>query len=563
MNIDPLFEPAVGATARVVTPEIAQASPAKQSGFVGGANDAASRFSAELSSWNPAIRTPDQDILPEKKTIDARVRDIVRNDAVANAGVVLHKDNIVGAQYVISCKPNYTYLGKTAEWATKFQEEVETKFMMWAESPDKWVAANRRHTLTSFLRLGIGIKLYGGESLIACEWIDKGPRRPYKTAVQFVDTDRLSNPNGLADTLNLRGGVEMGAHGEAIAYHIRQAHPAARNDPGAFSWKRVAARKRWGRLQMAHIYDENRPDQTRGLSDFAVGLSDMKMLKKFRGVALQNAVLNATFAASIESELPSSDEVYARLGAGNKETNIYSTIAEQYFGAVTEFSSGAKATLLDGVKVPHLMPGMKLQLRPAGTSGALGTDFEKSCLRYIASTLGVSYEELSRNFADSNYSSARAAMLMTWKRMQAEKKSTADVMANIVFRLWFEEAVNNNELETVTRSDPSIYDGMNLDAYTTCEWIGASRGQIDEVKETQAAVLRVNNNLTTLEDELAKQGKDWRKVLLQKKAEKELMDEYGLTPVVDSNVMNSLTANPRDSRTDGEAKEDPGDETDA
>jgi capsid protein len=68
-----------------------------------------------------------------------------------------------------------------------------------------------------------------------------------------------------------------------------------------------------------------------------------------------------------------------------------------------------------------------------------------------------------------------------------------------------------------------------FDALTKCEWIGASRGQIDELKETEAALARVEGGISTREDELARLGKDWRKVFRQMAREKKLADELGIT----------------------------------
>lgn len=261
-----------------------------------------------------------------------------------------------------------------------------------------------------------------------------------------------------------------------------------------------------------------RVDQTRAVADIVAGLKEIAITRKFRDVTLQNAVVNAMYAASIESELPP-EAAYAQLGGGDVGSAITS-YAEAYLSAVNEYVGSSKHMKIDGVKIPHLFPGTKLQLRPAGSPGGVGQDFEQSLLRYIAASLGVSYEELSRDYTKTNYSSARAAMANTWKFMQSRKKIVADAMANAIFRLWLEEAINKNML----RSFPANAAGMlytdgvlNLmfEALCQCDWIGAARGQIDELKETQAAVLRIKYGLSTHEDELARLGKDWRNVYAQ------------------------------------------------
>lgn len=494
-------------------------TPGKDFAF-GGAYDGAARFDKQLAGWTPPLNSADLDILPDKELLDARTRDSMRNDAYIQGGATIHKDGIVGSLYFLNSKPDWETLGFTEAWAEEFQREVEAKFTLWAESPRKWVDAARQNTFTSMIRLGVGVYTQGSEVLATVEWLrDKG--REFNTAIQMVDTDRLSTPTELQWDENVRGGIRMNQFGAPQSYFIRVRHQhdiGLWRGMGAYQWKEIPAEKPWGRQQVIFIREQQRVDQTRAVADMVAGLKEIAITRKFRDVTLQNAVVNAMYAASIESELPP-EAAYAQLGGGDVGSAITS-YAEAYLSAVNEYVGSSKHMKIDGVKIPHLFPGTKLQLRPAGSPGGVGQDFEQSLLRYIAASLGVSYEELSRDYTKTNYSSARAAMANTWKFMQSRKKIVADAMANAIFRLWLEEAINKNML----RSFPANAAGMlytdgvlNLmfEALCQCDWIGAARGQIDELKETQAAVLRIKYGLSTHEDELARLGKDWRKVYAQ------------------------------------------------
>ncbi|MEW3617902.1 hypothetical protein QOZ13_29535, partial [Pseudomonas aeruginosa] len=59
-------------------------------------------------------------------------------------------------------------------------------------------------------------------------------------------------------------------------------------------------------------------------------------------------------------------------------------------------------------------------------------------------------------------------------------------------------------------------------------WIGAARGQIDELKETQAAVMKINSGLSTWEAELARLGQDWRRVFRQQARERRMQEDLEL-----------------------------------
>lgn len=525
-------------------------APESPSEMAASAYEAANRTAHELALWAPPMQSADMEIIAEKSVADPRVRDMLRNDAYVQNGATIQKDSIVGEMFLLNAKPNYKVLGLDETWAEEFQEEVEAKFTLYAESVKNYPDAARRQTLTGLTRLAVGIHAMTGEVLASVEWMRSGAR-PFCTALQMIDLDRLGNPNGEMDSPTLRGGVHRDSYGAPLGYWIRCSHPADFSDPDAFFWKYVPATRGqvvgnpgWDRPQMIHIVDQWRPDQSRGISAMVSALKEMRMTKKYRDIVLQSAVLNATFAASIESDLPQ-DVVLAQAGGG--DPGALTKFAGDYLGEVARYVGGSRNIRVDGVKVPVFYPGTKMKLQNAGTPGGVGTGFEASMLRYIASSLGVSYEQLSKDYSSANYSNLRAAMAETGKRMRVQKRQVADRFATIYYRLWLEEALNAGAIESMPRKSPNWYDGLNADAYSACEWIGASMGQIDELKETQAAVLRVNNGLSTREAELARLGRDWRVVFRQLAREQKLAETEGLTFGADkssTNMMNAASGQP-------------------
>lgn len=529
--------------------------------IVGDPYEGASRNSRELAMWRPGNNTADKDIIPNKRLSDARVRDTLRNDAFVRNGQLLHQDNIVGGQFLLNAKPmTKIVLGTEDEiWEREFQEEVETKFLLWAESISAWPDASRRHTFSSLVRLAVGSFLATGEVLALVEWArDESEIRPMNTSLRMVDLDRLSTPFIRAGDPFVIGGVEVNKRHIPVAYHIRKAHPDAYYWGEAHEWERIPAKKPWGRPQVIHLFDQVRANQTRGLSDLTVALKEMRMTKTFRETVLQNAVVNATYAASIESDLDT-EAVFMRLGGGNLGSDAAAQYQELisgymggYMGAVAQYMGASNQFQIGGVKIPHLPPGSKLHLQPAAKGGPLGTDLEKSLLRHIAAALGVSYEQLSKDYSETNYSSARAAMTETWKRMTALKSLIADRFASIVYRLWLEEAINNGIITALPRrmgTDSAwLYQPLMMEAITACEWIGASRGQIDELKETQAAALRMKYGFSTLEKETMRLGGDWRQNLRQMAREKEALEAIGLShpATVTDNTMNAASGAPSD-----------------
>jgi hypothetical protein len=93
-----------------------------------------------------------------------------------------------------------------------------------------------------------------------------------------------------------------------------------------------------------------------------------------------------------------------------------------------------------------------------------------------------------------------------------------------VYELWFEEMVDAGKIEA-----PGFYD--NRTAWTRARWIGPGRGWIDPLKEAQAAELRMDIMVSTLEDECAEQGKDWEEVLEQRAIEEARKKKLGLDQI--------------------------------
>lgn len=506
------------------------APPAEKA--IGGGLEGAERTNRDTVLWTAPIISPDRQINPIKDEADARGRDMVQNDGFAIGAVHTHRDSIVGAQYRLNAQPDYDLLGTDEGWAEEFQKVVEGRFNLISDSPECWLDASRMNTLTGLTRLAVGGYLFTGEVLATAEWVRQAGR-PFSTAIQMVSPTRLTNPDGKMDTRFLRRGVEKNIFGQPTGYWFRVAHPYDYwNDNSQWSWRYVAATKPWGRRQVIHIIEQLQPDQTRGISDMVSVLRQMKMTKKFQEITLQNAVVNATYAAAVESELPR-EVVFGAMGAGQAG---FGDMLGQYLNALKSYIGASNGIAIDGVKMPHLFPGTKLNLKPMGTPGGVGTGFEESLQRHVAAALGLSYEEFSKDYTKTNYSSARASMGQTWKYMQGRKKNVADRFATMVYLLWLEEEINagNVPLPPGFTLDTFYGDPVMREALTSCDWIGASRGQIDEMKETQSALMRIKGGLSTHEQECARLGQDYRRVFKQLSREQRLAESLNLTFALDA-----------------------------
>jgi lambda family phage portal protein len=509
---------------------VAIITPHTEQTAMGGGLEGAQHTSRETALWTPAMGSPDQIINSVKDLADARTQDMVQNDGYAAGASSLHRDNIVGSHYLLNSTPNWRMLGLDEVWAEEFQLACESQFNTYGESQDCWFDASAHNTFTDMISLAVSSFVITGEVVGTSEWIED-KARPFSTALQFISPSRLCNKMNLPDSRNLRRGVVLNDYGRAVSYQFRKAHKSEWFDSQAWDWVEVPAQKPWGRKNVLHVMMQLLPSQNRGVAEMVAALKQMRMTKRFQEVVLQNAVVNASYAASLESDMPTG-EAFALLGAGDK--GIIGGM-NQYVGAyltmVQEYLSGSKNISIDGTKIPHLPPGTKLNMQNMGTPGGVGTGYEQSLLRHIAACLGLSYEEFSRDYTQTNYSSARASMNNTWKSMQSKKRKVADRTANFIYTLWLEEALTSGKLPLPAgKTWRWFYEPGVKDALCSAKWVGASRGQIDEKKETEALLLRIEGRVSTYEDECARLGKDYREVFAQRAREKKLMEDLGITP---------------------------------
>lgn len=479
--------------------------------------DAADRNSQELSLFNPNMGSADSDYIQHRNTIVSRTRHLVQNSGWASSAVTRHLDSVIGIGFRPSVKPDYHALGLSKDWARQFAKEVEGRWRMFAEDPYCYIDVQRRKNFTDILRVAYREWLIAGEAIAVGLWLPGKPHGRCATTIQMMDSDLLSNPYDVPDSETMRGGVELDEYGGAIAYHFRQAHPAEfgmHSNFNAWTWERVSRETPWGRRRVIHAYEEHRPNQTRGISKFAPVVERFKMLDKYDKTELQAALLNAVLAAVIESPM---DGELMLDAMEDKTLDGYQKLRSEYHDE--------KRLHLNGTRVSTLFPGEELKLQAPTRPSTAFVEFERACLRNIAAAMGLTYEQMTADWSQVNYSSARAAMMEIWKTLGSDRTIFANQFATHIFLLWLEEEINAGKI-VLPEGAPSFYEAPG--AYAKIKWLGTGRGYVDPEKEAKAANMRINTRISTLEDECAEQGKDHEEVLEQMAEELELMKKLGL-----------------------------------
>lgn len=484
------------------------------SGYRGG------QYEKDMLSWSPSLRSADAELLPDMDAMVARGHDLHRNNSFISGSIQLNKDNVIGSGLRLSSKPDYRLLGLDAEWASEWSRDVEAKFRGFSEDPGCYIDAGRRNRLGDLLLLGYTQFLTSGEILGSAEWLpDRGSL--FSTAMQMIDSARLSNPNNMMDSNQLRGGVGLDKHGAAHTYHFRSALQGDSRFAGSktHEWNAVSRETKWGRQQVLHIFEQERPGQTRGKTGLASVIASGFKLGKFKDASLESAIINSMYAAVMRTNLD-----YARaaetLGADELEgyqTAIQDT-AQAYYGD--------KAVKAGGAKVLRLMAGDEFDFTTPQHPGPNFSEFEGSFLREMAAGQNITYEQFSRDYTKTNYAGARAGLQDAFKFFMSRRERVGGRMASFIFELWLEEAIDKGVVK-LPPGAPDFYAAKS--AYCHARWIGPGKGTIDPLKEGKAKELNMDMGTLTFEDACAEDGKDWEENLDQIARERKRMEELGIT----------------------------------
>lgn len=490
--------------------------------------DAADNFSDQMADWQPALWSPDNEINIYRDKIVSRVRDMTRNDGWASGAVTRILDNAVGAVFRPIFKPDYRYLAEltgnpefNAEWAAKYSRYMDAQWRTWANDEGRWCDMERKQTVSQMLRLAMRHKLVDGDSLVLMHYdmerLGYG-KASMATAMQVIDPDRLSNPQQLYDMPNVRGGVELDANLAPIAYHIREAHIGDWwSGEKTMTWKRIPRETSWGRPIVIHDFEHDRAGQHRGISIFAPVVQRLKMLIKYDQTELESAILNAMFGAFIQSPY---DPAMVEDAMGDSDS------LGVYQDERIDFHNDRRISLKGGARMPMLFPGETVQTVNAARPYSNFSVFQDAFLRNIAAQTGLSTQQITQDWSNVNYSSARAAMLEAWKTLTRRRHEFAIGTCQPIACCFVEE-IHSLGGVPLPEGAPDFVEART--AYSHAKWIGPGRGWVDPVAEKKGAILGLDAGMSTLEMETNENvGEDYEVMLEQRKVEIDQMRRLGL-----------------------------------
>lgn len=475
----------------------------------GYGNHGANTKKNSMLGWLTRSGSVLEDIEHNIPKLRERSRDLYMGAPLATGALKTTRTNVVGAGLKLNAQIDYEYLGMTLEEADKWETKVEREFSLWADSMH--CDAQRMNNFYELQQLAFLSQLMSGDSFALLPVI---PRKqiPYDLRIQLIEADRVSNPevSSIFDS-KIVNGVEINSRGEVIAYHIAQHHPNSISIAEKREWKRIPKfGEETGRPNVIHMMESERPEQRRGVPILAPVIESLKQLARYSEAELMAAVVSGMYTVFITSENSQNDPFNSSF-----EDSEFEDDDSNY-----ELGNGTMVRLGENEKIQESNPG-----RP----NPVFDGFVTSICRQIGSALEIPYELLLKHFTAS-YSASRAALLEAWKMFRMRREWMANRFCQPIYEEFLAEAVAKERIYA-----PGFFtDPLAKKSYCTAEWIGPSQGQIDPLKEVNAAEKRVNNGFSTRTRETIELGTgDFFRNHRLRVVEEQLRKEGGL--VADSN----------------------------
>lgn len=488
---------------------------------------AASQSNGNIALWRPPLKSADGDILRDAGKMRARARDLCRNHPYAVQAVRASRLAVIGKRLRYSSRPDWRYLGIDQDEAMRWGQEFERVWETYAHGRGFYVDAGRRANFTQQMALAHDCVFRDGEYLAGVEWDE---RRKWRTCVQPIDVDRLCNPDGAPETEYLKGGVHLDEYGAPIGYYVRDAHPgdSALIGSKTMSWSYIRRETDWGRPTMFHVYEIDRPGQTRGVTAFASTIAMMKMGAEYVETALSQAILQSSYAAVLVSQANYDKALEIINGMSPGEAATVKDLAEENLVAAMEHHEAIKLRF-NGAQIPVLYPGEDLKLMTAATGAVQIGEFQSQATKAYAAGTGTDPLHVSQDYSQVNYSSAKMAAATSFRMAESRRQLLVDNLGLQHVAAFLEEVVHSGAMQLPNGIKPyEFYDAQ--DALVAGVFLTQGAPNLDPVKEAQATQMELTLGMVTLQDALAERGIDYIEYLDQQARELNERQARNLAP---------------------------------
>lgn len=475
------------------------------------------------SGWGTSTSSEDSELQTSLRLARNRSRALIRDAAYAKRAKVIVQNNVIGSGIGLQAKVKTT----RDAFNERVNDDIEAQWKHWCKRTHCHMG--RALNFSAIERMAMGQVFETGEIFIR-KHVRKLPGSRVPLALEIIEPERLAEdvtpaPGNPANTVRL--GVEVDPYGAAVAYFIRRLHPGdyGLNPLASDIIERVPAD------EIIHLRTIDRWPQTRAIPWMHAAARKLNDMDGLTEAEITAARASACYMGFIQ---PPADNQSSFDGD------------EQADGSVQEE--------LEPAVIHKLNAGETFESFSPNRPNSQLDPFMRMMLREVAAGVGCSYESLSRDYSQSNYSSSRLALLDDRDLWRVLQTWFIESFREEIHQAWLQLAVMAGAVPSISVMEYA----NNPEKFEAACFKPRGWSWVDPTKEVEAYKQAVRCGFTTVSDVIAQtgNGRDFYEVLEERERELRWMEEKDLTFDTDPAVQASGQAA---SPNPANAKQDPAD----
>lgn len=429
----------------------------------------AAKVGRRTGGWHTPSSSANVEVNQALERVRNRSRDMVRNNEYAARAIDSLTANTVGT-------------GITVKMGA-----VQKIWNRWVDECD----ADGQLDFYGIQELAARTRYESGEVLIRrrLRKLDDGLAVPFQ--LQVLEPDYLVNKfEMLANGNYLIAGVEFDLLGRRVAYHLYKSHPGETGIISRHGMETV----RVPSSEIIHLYRKKRPQQVRGMPQLAVSMMRLRDLADYEDAELVRKKIESCFSVFVRTD-------DSGRNIGTADTNEKERRVEKIAPGMINYVKGSE----------------EITFANPQSNGAYG-DYTRTQLHAIAVGAGCTYEQLTGDLSQVNFSSMRAGRIEFNNLVDQEQWLTFIPMFLKPTVGWFKEV--------------ALLAGHGQARNVEAKYTPPKRQYIDPVKEVTATKEMIGAALLSHSEALRELGYDPEEVWAEIAEDAKRMQALGISPDV-------------------------------
>ena len=471
-------------------------------GFAGGKSDRLT------DDWRPGQLTASTIHRMDAKVLRNRARDLVANHPLAKSGVDAYIANVI--ECGITPKPLFDDGERRRDWVNTWNQ--------WGGERGKPDAdITRQQHIYELMALWLEEIIVGGGCLVHYRVLDRrttaARSRTIPLSLELIPEERfvddrddfvISRNRNKGKNPIVRGVEIETSTGEPVAYWIR-------NEDFVTFGVETSDPTRLPADQCEYSFFRKRIGQYRGITLLHAAVMWLWKLGYYTDNELMASAIKSCYSVLIKTS-PEDMADFPDLFDGDPD------------GPVTDSFGNTMEKIQPGMIARLTVPGDITGVGPnVPTSDTIG--WVRFIERSISIAINLSYEEVTRDYTQGNFSQSRAGANADRKRFRPMQKFTINHFCMPTYRR-FAQWASMRGIDGFPTIDDFV---ANMDQWLQVKWRTPGWASVNPWDDARAAVLEVQNGMGTRETYLAAKGDDWEDTFDQLEREDDGANERDLT----------------------------------